>query len=156
MKGKCPMKNPAKSLSAVFPVILRPNGDAVEILLHRRQNTGYMDGMWDIAASGHGDEDEHPKAAAVRECKEEIGISVREEDLTFFHLSHRLSKRNYYDIYFLVKACSGEPTIMEPEKASELKWFALDALPSDMIACRKEALTAYKEGRMYGELEEII
>jgi ADP-ribose pyrophosphatase YjhB (NUDIX family) len=150
------MKTPAKSLSAVFPVILRSNGGVVEILLHRRRNTGYMDGMWDIAASGHVDEGEHPKAAAVRECKEEIGVDVRGEDLTFFHLSHRLSRKNYYDIYFLVKAYSGVPTIMEPEKASELKWFALDALPSDMIPCRREALTAYKEGRTYGELKEEI
>jgi hypothetical protein len=45
---------------------------------------------------------------------------------------------------------------MEPEKASELKWFALDELPFDIIPCRREALTAYKEGRIYGELEEMI
>jgi ADP-ribose pyrophosphatase YjhB (NUDIX family) len=115
-----------------------------------------MDGMWDIAACGHVDEDEHPKAAAVRECKEEIGVEVSEDDLTFFHLSHRLSKRNYYDIYFLVKAFNGEPSIMEPEKASELKWFALDELPFDIIPCRSNALTAYKAGRIYGELEEMI
>jgi ADP-ribose pyrophosphatase YjhB (NUDIX family) len=113
-----------------------------------------MDGKWDIAASGHVDGGEHPKSAAVRECREEIGVGVREDDLTFFHLSHRLSKKDYYDIYFLVKDYSGEPSVMEPEKASELKWFALDALPFDMIGCRRQALAAYGEGQIYSEVNE--
>jgi 8-oxo-dGTP pyrophosphatase MutT (NUDIX family) len=145
---------PFKSYSAVFPVILRTNGKQTEILLHRRQNTGYMDGKWDIAGSGHVDEGEHPKAAAVRECKEELGIEVNNDDLTFFYLSHRISKRTYYDIYFLVNAYLGIPVIMEPEKAADLKWFGLDELPSDMIECRKAAVTAYREHVTYGEIIE--
>ena len=33
-----------RTLSAVFPVLLRQNGGTEQILLHRRSNTGYMDG----------------------------------------------------------------------------------------------------------------
>ena len=39
--------------SAVSPLLLRQRGGKQEILLHRRYNTGYMDGQWDIAGSGH-------------------------------------------------------------------------------------------------------
>jgi 8-oxo-dGTP pyrophosphatase MutT (NUDIX family) len=147
---------PYKSYSAVFPAILRANGSQTEILLHRRQNTGYMDGKWDIAGSGHVDKDEHPKAAAVRECREELGIEVREDDLTFFHLSHRISERTYYDIYFLVSAYAGTPAIMEPDKASDLKWFSLNSLPADMIECRRMAVRAYQGNVMYSEIKEEL
>ena len=79
-----------KSFSAVFPIIIKDNGTDTQILLHRRQNTGYQDGKWDMAGSGHVDKDETAQAALIRECKEEIGIDVKLEDVTFVHLSHRL------------------------------------------------------------------
>jgi len=65
-----------RALSAVFPVLLKAGGDG---LLHRRQNTGYMDGLWDFAGSGHVDGGE-----TARECREELGISVRPEDEVWF------------------------------------------------------------------------
>ncbi len=115
-----------------------------------------MDGKWDIAGSGHVDKDEHAKAAAVRECKEELGITVSEDELTFFHLSHRISERTYYDIYFRVNAYSGTPAIMEPDKAADLKWFPLDGLPEDMIPCRRMAVNAYLDNVTYSEIREEL
>ena len=44
-----------KTLSAVFPIIINKQN---QILLARRANTGYMDGKWDFAGSGHIDENE--------------------------------------------------------------------------------------------------
>ena len=44
-----------KSYSAVFPILLRDGPAGREVLLHLRQNTGYQDGTWDIAGSGHVD-----------------------------------------------------------------------------------------------------
>jgi len=93
------MSEPSKTLSAVFPLILETDGPITKILLHRRQNTGYQDGKWDIAGGGHVDDGETAKTALSRECKEELGITVKNEDLTFVHLSHRFSNKTYYDIY---------------------------------------------------------
>ena len=45
-----------RSYSAVFPILLREGANGQEVLLHLRQNTGYMDGCWDFAGSGHVDE----------------------------------------------------------------------------------------------------
>lgn len=80
-----------KSFSAIFPIILQNKDGNVQILLHRRKNTGYKDGKWDIAASGHVDEGETTKTAVIRECEEELGIDVKITDLSFVHLSHRVS-----------------------------------------------------------------
>ena len=142
-----------RALSAIFPVILDEGG--TKILMHRRENTGYQDGKWDIAASGHVDEGETASQAVVRECKEEIGVDVNAADVEFIHLSHRLGKeRTYYDIYFLVRRYEGEPRIMEALKCSGLAWFALDALPGEMIPCRRDVIEAWRCGEKYSERVE--
>jgi mutator protein MutT len=144
-----------KALSAIFPIILKADGESTEILLHRRKNTGYQDGKWDISGSGHVDEGETAQSAVIRECKEELGIDVQIEDLTFVHLSHRLAPdRTYYDIYFVVGNYVGEPSITEPDKCSDLSWFDINKLPSDMIECRAAVVQYYKDKVYYSEIIE--
>ena len=141
-----------KALSAVFPVIFRDHDGKRQVLLHRRQNTGYQDGRLDISASGHVDEGETATAAAARECKEELGIDVDAGDLEFVHLSHRLdTDRTYYDMYFIVKAYRGIPRIMEADKCSQLDWFDLAGLPDDVISVRKRDLANIERGIYYSE-----
>lgn len=138
-----------RALSAVFPVLLKAGGDGLRVLLHRRQNTGYMDGLWDFAGSGHVDGGE-----TARECREELGISVRPEDEVFSHLCHRVGlngRRTYYDLYFRVEAFSGEPRIAEPDKCAELQWFPVSALPEGMISLRRDALQSLLAGIAYSE-----
>jgi 8-oxo-dGTP diphosphatase len=147
-----------KSLSAIFPIILKKKDDNMQILLHRRKNTGYQDGKWDIAASGHVDEGETAKMAVVRECAEELGIDVKITDLSFVHLSHRVSNsggRTYYDIYFVVNNYDGMPKIMEPDKCSELRWFKINDLPIEIIDIRKIVLDNYRNNIQYSEIIEM-
>ena len=141
--------------SAVIPLLLRQRGGKQEILLHRRHNTGYMDGQWDIAGSGHVEGNETAREALARECAEELGIHVRPEDAEFAHVCHRLGRegdRTYYDLYFFVHAYTGTPTIMEPGKCDGLAWFSLDALPEDMIGFRRLHLHQALSGEYYDEL----
>lgn len=147
-----------KSFSAIFPIILQEKDDTIQILLHRRKNTGYQDGKWDIAASGHVDEGETAKMAVVRECAEELGIDVKIKDLSFVHLSHRVSNtggRTYYDIYFVVNKYHGIPKVIEPDKCSELRWFKIDDIPNEIIDIRKIALDNYRNDIQYSEVIEM-
>ena len=80
-----------RSYSAVFPILLREGANGQEVLLHLRQNTGYMDGCWDFAGSGHVDENETARQAVARECLEELGITVNPADMEFVHLCHRVA-----------------------------------------------------------------
>lgn len=143
-----------RAYSAVLPIILITDGAKTQILLHRRKNTGYQDGRWDFAGSGHIDEGETARAAAVRECEEELGIHIKEEDLTFSHLSHHFGNRTYYDICFLIKQFEGTPAIMEPEKCSELGWFDIDHLPDEMIEVRRTLFQRIMENVLYSEIFE--
>lgn len=144
-----------RTLSAVFPMIFRKGeGNRRQVLLHQRANTGYMDGMWDFAGSGHVDEGETAGQAAVRECKEETGLDVDIADLSFAHLAHRVGHngaRTYYDIYFEVRRFSGIPVIAEPEKCSGMEWFDLEQLPANMIPIRKKSLENYQNAIYYSE-----
>ena len=140
-----------KTLSAVFPIIINKQN---QILLARRANTGYRDGKWDFAGSGHVDENETATQAVIREAKEEMGILVSVNDVKFAHLSHRIGKngnRTYYDIYFFIKAFTGIPFIAEPEKCSGLRWFGIDGLPEDMIDIRKKVLYECLNANTYSE-----
>lgn len=139
--------------SAVYPVFLRESAQGWEILLHRRRNTGWMDGRWDTAGSGHVDAGETAREACARECAEELGVRVSADDLAFVRLSHRLIPGGaYYDIYFQVLAFDGEPAICEPEKSSALAWFPVDGLPDGLIDCRRADIAAILAGEPYGEV----
>ncbi len=144
-----------KALSAVFPIILRTFDTSQQVLLHKRANTGYMDGLWDFAGSGHVDADETAMQALIRECKEEIGITVAPKNLRFAHLAHRVGQngaRTYYDIYFIVDLFSGQPSIKEADKCADLQWFDINSLPEDMIELRKEALALCLNSVLYSEV----
>ena len=143
-----------RSYSAVFPILLREGPAGREVLLHLRQNTGYQDGTWDIAGSGHVDAGETARQALVRESREELLLSAEPEDAVFAHLCHRPENadgRSYYDIYFFLPRYRGEPAIGEPEKCAELRWFSVDALPENMPPTRRDALLHALRGEPYSE-----
>lgn len=129
--------------AAVVALIRKVNGK-IEILLQKRQNTGFADGMWDLSCSGHVEEGESISRAAVRECSEELGVEIKEENLRFFALIHKNDAPcsiTYYNVYFSVENFTGEPRIME-SKCSEIKWFSFDNLPENLLDDRKMALNS--------------
>ena len=65
-----------KTPSSVALILIRNNNGKEEILLQKRKNTGYMDGYYDLGASGHVENKETMKMALIRETKEEIGINI--------------------------------------------------------------------------------
>ena len=140
--------------SASIVMLLKTENGKLKVLLQRRQNTDFMDGLWDLSCSGHVEHGESMSEAAVREAKEELGITISLKDVRFFVLVHKREKEwdlTYYNPYFVCENFTGEPHICEPEKCSELQWFDLDNLPDDLINDRKKAVQAYLNGVHYIE-----
>ncbi len=140
-------------LVAASYVILR-RGD--EVLLQRRQNTGYMDGFW-ASLAGHVDPYESALDAAVREAREEAGVEIRVEDLRSLTTLHRVQVggpqvEQRCDFFFEATRWTGEPTVLEPAKCAALEWFALDALPDDVVPYERLVL----EGLHRGDLQPVI
>lgn len=140
--------------SAAIVMLLRNNDGKTEVLLQRRQNTGFADGMWDFSCSGHVEHGESMSESAVREAGEELGIAIQPDKVKFFAFLHKREKDidlTYYYAYFVCTEYDGKPRIAEPDKCSELKWFDIDNLPDDLIDDRKTAMRAYFDGVHYIE-----
>ena len=96
------MKEKYYSRLAVNLVLTRINNAKKEIMLQLRQNTGYMDNMYDFACSGHIDKGESYTQALTREAKEEIGISISENDLVFLAVNHDY-QADHVQLFFSTK-----------------------------------------------------
>jgi len=122
----------------------------------RRQNTGYCDGCLNMPA-GHIDSNETPREAAVREAKEEVGIDVSIDDITFVHIQYNRNAEGRHDrthYYFKIERCDLEPVNTEPHKCSEVKWIPAFTELDAFVPFMGEALTALKNGQQYSEFYE--
>lgn len=134
---------------AAYVLLLREE----KVLLQLRQNTGFMDGYWACAAAGHVEPGESAFGAAIREAKEELGIGIAIDaliPLTTLYRSHggdRLIDQRV-DFFFACSFWIGEPSIQEPEKCADLRWFALDALPELVPDHERLVLEGYRDGTL--------
>lgn len=146
------MSDRFKNCSAVMLMLMRRNDEGKEeILLQKRQNTGYMDGYWDFSATGHVEDGEPMKAATIREASEELGIQIDYDDLEFVTLIHKNKGAIYYNGYFKAEKWINEPKINEPEKCEQIKWFDINNLPQNIIDDRLNAIESYKNKVFYSE-----
>ena len=121
------------------------------ILLQRRFQTGFMDGFYGVPA-GHLDGNESARAGCAREIKEEIGITIKPEDLDVVHVMHRKTAQDErVDFFMTARTYGGEPTNCEPHKCDDLQWFPISNLPDNTVDYVKVALEKYRAGEFYSE-----
>jgi 8-oxo-dGTP diphosphatase len=143
-----------RAIVAVHLLLLRGN----EVLLLQRANTGYEDGNYSVIA-GHLNGNETASQAMAREAAEEAGIMLRPADLRFVHIMHRkeaAEEDERIDLFFATTRWQGEPKIGEPEKCGELRWAALDALPTNMVPYVRVALEQYRQNRHFSEFWRLL
>lgn len=146
------MKERYKLRCAVFLILTKIENGKEYILLQRRQNTGILDGKYDVSCSGHLEAGETLKQAMKRETKEEIGIDIFEDKLELSSVMHaNFSDSEYLLIAFSTKDYKGMPTIMEDDKCSDLKWFEIDNLPDDIADTRRIMIDNYLNDNNYNE-----
>ena len=138
---------PAFSLIPASYVALRRRG---EVLLQLRQNTGFRDGHWALLA-GHVEPEESVYEAAVRETYEESGVRVRASDLIALTTVHRTLRgggpiEQRCDFFFGATAWEGTPSIREPGKCADMRWWPLDSLPDPMPPHERTVLDAVAAG----------
>jgi len=145
-------KDRFKLIPAVYLVLKQDN----KVLLLRRANTGYQDGLYGLV-SGHLDGNEVATTAMVREAKEEAGIVIDANNLHFVHAAHRLSRdeagQERIDIFFEATQWDGEISNVEPHKCDDLSWFSVDDLPENMIPFVRLVLNDISNGISYSEYE---
>ena len=125
----------------------------VDLLLERRNFitgkteivmmlAGYLDNQYDLPG-GHLEPGEDLFDAMIREAKEEIGITIKREDMQIVHIYHHFSK-DVLKFVFKVTNYSGEIQNLEPEKCKEIKWIDINNLPENTIkGIKNEIINIY-------------
>ncbi len=121
-----------------------------KVLLCRRHNTGWEDGKYGFMA-GHIDGNESFTMALCREAKEELGITIKPEDLRFVHMQHHISNKEYIYTYFTATKWQGKLSIQEPDKCDGIQWFVLDALPPNLVSDTAFIIECFQKGVLYSE-----
>ena len=115
-----------------------------EILLQRRSDNG----LWGLIG-GLLELDETYEQAALREIREETGLTVRlNAFLGIFHNHHMIwsngDQAHTIGAYYLAEIVSGVPRV--DEESLELRFFRLDALPELFAEDHRAAVRAYLDG----------
>lgn len=136
---------------ASYVFLMREGETGPEVLLQRRQNTGYMDDHWAAAAAGHVERGETAYDAARREAREELGISDLDLrfEFTMQRTQHDLPVDERVDFFFTTRTWSGEPRIVEPDKCADLRWCALESLPDPVVPHEALALSSLGQSDSY-------
>lgn len=132
---------------AVHLIFLR--GDDVLFL---QRGPGYAAGQWSVPA-GHVEAGESASAAAVRECVEELGLQISDEDLSLSLVQHKrdpLDSEERVDLFFRVTRFEGEPQNREPDKTLQLRWEHPTAM-RDVVGYVHHALQSISRGDVYAE-----
>ena len=83
---------------------------------------------------------------AIMNGEEETGVDIEVIELLGIcdHIVPN-EKVHWVSPAYLCKITKGEPTIMEPKKHTDMKWFSLEQLPQNLTITTKNALECYKK-----------
>ena len=127
----------------------------VDLLLERKNSTTgnteilmmlaeYLDNQYDLPG-GHLEPGEDLYDAMIREAKEEIGITIKRENMQIVHIYHHFSK-DVLKFVFKVANYSGEIKNLEPEKCKEIRWIDINNLPKNTIkGIKNEIINVYND-----------
>ena len=104
-------------------------------------------GCWSIVG-GKLDYLETLQDCAVRETREEVGLDVSIDALLFVtdHLLPQ-ERQHWVSPAYLGRVLSGEAQNCEPQKTTDVRWFALAELPANLTMTARNAINAYIASR---------
>ena len=142
------MKERFKVITGAFLVLVKNN----KIVLLRRRNTGFGDGLYSVPA-GHVEFGESLMGAMMREAKEEVGVTIAAKDLELVHtMSVNASDGHRLHCFFKATTWEGELMNNEPEKCDDLAWFFVDQLPNNIVSYIPQAIECMQKGEKYSEV----
>lgn len=106
-----------------------------QVLLQKRSaNKKTWPNMWDVTAGGKVLAGEFGFQAIIRECKEELGIELNKNDITFIGSVISTNKKgdiinNYFNEYYIAnKEINTSELQLHKEEVSEVKWIDKDEI----------------------------
>lgn len=118
-----------------------------QLLMTQRHPDKKAGGLWEFTGGGvlAG---ETTRQAAVRELAEELGIEVKESELSLLEV---YQQRNYFmDIYVVKKDIDPKALVLQPEEVVDAKWVSREELVQ-MIDRKEVVWSVGVRYGMYGE-----
>jgi isopentenyl-diphosphate delta-isomerase type 1 len=107
---------------AVHVLVFNSHG---EIFLQKRSMTkDTFPGRWDSSASGHLDTGEHYDACAIRELREEIGLTTKVPLKKLFKLE--ACQQTGQEFVWIYRCTAEGPFTLHPEEIERGQWFTPD------------------------------
>lgn len=106
-----------------------------QVLLQKRSATKKLwPGMWDVSAGGHVLAGEFGFQAVIRECREELGLDLDKNDITFIGATTSTNLKgdvinNHFNEYYIARKDFDLATLkLQTEEVSEAKWIDRDEI----------------------------
>lgn len=141
----------ASSRATLIPAVYLVLIEDENVLMARRINTGYGDGMYSLVA-GHVEAGETLTQAMVREAREEAGIVLEPSDVALAQTLQRPADGRL-DFFFTVRRWEGRVEIKEPDKCDDLSWFQIDRMPEATLPYIRRAIEQIRARVGFSEAE---
>lgn len=131
-RGKCHKEGLWHKAAVVFVI----NSQNQVLLQKRSANKRMWPNMWDVTAGGHVLAGEFGFEAILRETKEELGIELEKNDITFIgstlstNIKGDIINKHFNEYYIANKDLDETKLELQAEEVSEVKWIDKDEIIS--------------------------
>lgn len=128
--GKCHKQGLWHKAVAIFII----NSKQQVLLQKRSPNKKMWPNMWDMSAGGHVMAGEFGYQAGIREVKEELGIDLDKNDMTFIgsaistNIKGDITNNHFNEYYIVNKDIDVTNLNLQEEEVSEVKWIDKDEM----------------------------
>jgi 8-oxo-dGTP diphosphatase len=126
------------------------------VLLALRQGTGFADGLWNLP-SGKAEPGERAVAAVIREAREELGIRLSENQVSFTATVHCRNTDTDIRVGLFFQAAAGQspldaPYNAEPHKCAKIAWYPMAMLPGTTMPYSALGVSLYQRKACFGSI----
>ena len=113
---------------AVYAFII--DKDSNVLLQKRSSNKKLWPDRWDVTIGGHVLAGEFGRQALIRECKEELGIDITDDEIKYIVSTTSIYNKNGYinnhydECYLITKDINIEDLTLQKEEVSDAKYFS--------------------------------
>lgn len=116
-----------------------------DILLQlRSKNKSLYPNLWDLSVAGHVSANEKPITSAVREVREEIGLTIDEKDLQFYNVKKvsieigDIKNNEFYYVYFYRFDGNIKKLKLQESEVQEVRFMSISKILQELQKNPKE------------------
>ena len=126
---------------AVYAFIIDQNSNV--LLQKRSKDKKLWPGKWDVIVGGHVRTGEFGRQAVIRECKEELGIEITDDDIKYIVGTTSVYNKNGYinnhydECYLILKQIDTKSLKLQKDEVEDVKFFTCEDLINRNIDTNK-------------------